>query len=144
MRSRLTEQLEAAEAKANDAEAQLQQERESAKSTASRLATAVQNQEEAEQRLKATADEKRSLLERCLEAEAELERNRASSADVRRKLDDAQAALQELGRENQSIQVRKRRSNFHSFPFFPSGVFFSNEKAEKVEEREKSFRKRKT
>ena len=47
----------------------------------------------------------RSLLERCLGAESELERSRSSLIELRRKLDDSQAALHELGRENQSIQV---------------------------------------
>ena len=48
----------------------------------------------------------RSLLERCLGAESELERSRSSLIELRRKLDDSQAALHELGRENQSIQVK--------------------------------------
>merc|ERR1719481_618359 len=47
----------------------------------------------------------RSLLERCLAAESELDRSRSSVVELRRKLDDSQAALHELGRENQSIQV---------------------------------------
>ena len=47
----------------------------------------------------------RSLLERCLGAESELDRSRSSLIELRRKLDDSQAALHELGRENQSIQV---------------------------------------
>jgi len=54
-----------------------------------------------------SGDERRTLLERCLEAEAELERSRSSMVELRRRLDDSQAALHELGRENQSIQVRK-------------------------------------
>ncbi len=58
-----------------------------------------------EAKLASSADERRSLMERCLEAEAELERARASTVELRRKLDDSQAALHELGRENQSIQV---------------------------------------
>jgi early endosome antigen 1 len=45
------------------------------------------------------------LLERCLAAESELERMRTTTVEMRRKLDDSQAALHELGRENQAIQV---------------------------------------
>ena len=52
-----------------------------------------------------------SLLERCLGAESELDRSRSSLIELRRKLDDSQAALHELGRENQSIQVWYTRSN---------------------------------
>lgn len=50
-------------------------------------------------------EERRGLLERCVAAEAETERSRGLTTELRRKLDDAQAALHELGRENQSIQV---------------------------------------
>ena len=53
----------------------------------------------------------RSLLERCLGAESELDRSRSSLIELRRKLDDSQAALHELGRENQSIQVCYTRSS---------------------------------
>ena len=45
-------------------------------------------------------------MERCLGAEGELDRSRSSLIELRRKLDDSQAALHELGRENQSIQVK--------------------------------------
>lgn len=51
------------------------------------------------------SEERRGLLERCVAAEAETERTRNMTVELRRKLDDAQAALHELGRENQSIQV---------------------------------------
>jgi len=50
-------------------------------------------------------DERRGLLERCVAAESETERTRNITVELRRKLDDAHAALHELGRENQSIQV---------------------------------------
>ena len=40
-------------------------------------------------------------------AEAETDRTRNMTVELRRKLDDAHAALHELGRENQSIQVGK-------------------------------------
>jgi len=60
---------------------------------------------ELEAKVESTSDEMRSLLERCLGAESELDRSRSSLIELRRKLDDSQAALHELGRENQSIQV---------------------------------------
>ena len=62
---------------------------------------------ELEAKVESASDERRSLLERCLGAESELERSRSTVVELRRKLDDSQAALHELGRENQSIQVRK-------------------------------------
>ena len=37
------------------------------------------------------------FLERCLAAEGELDRSRSTLVELRRKLDDSQAALQELG-----------------------------------------------
>ena len=60
---------------------------------------------ELEAKVESASDERRSLLERCLAAEAELDRTRSTTVELRRKLDDSQAALHELGRENQSIQV---------------------------------------
>lgn len=62
---------------------------------------------EMEAQLGSASDERKSLLERCLLAENELERSRGTVLELRRKLDDSQAALHELGRENQSIQVSK-------------------------------------
>ena len=44
-------------------------------------------------------------MERCLASEGELEKLREKNNEMRRKLDDTQAALHELGRENQSLQV---------------------------------------
>eukprot|EP00105_Crassostrea_gigas_P000515 XP_011412354.2 PREDICTED: early endosome antigen 1 [Crassostrea gigas] len=41
----------------------------------------------------------------CLTSEEKCENLRQESIDLRRKLDDTQAALQELGRENQSLQI---------------------------------------
>lgn len=47
-----------------------------------------------------------ALTIRCLTSEEECEKLRQKSTDLKRKLDDTQAALQELGRENQSLQVK--------------------------------------
>ena len=71
----------------------------------SELESLVRDREELEQKLSSLIDEKKNLLERCLEAEADLQRDKSQADDLRRKLDDSRAALQELGRENQSIQV---------------------------------------
>ncbi|ETE64393.1 Early endosome antigen 1, partial [Ophiophagus hannah] len=51
-------------------------------------------------------DERRVLLERCLKSEGEIEKLQSKVVDARRKLDDTTAAMQELGRENQSLQIK--------------------------------------
>ncbi|XP_062989872.1 early endosome antigen 1 isoform X2 [Elgaria multicarinata webbii] len=51
-------------------------------------------------------DERRVLLERCLKSEGEIEKLQSKLMDSRRKLDDTTAAMQELGRENQSLQIK--------------------------------------
>uniref|UniRef100_A0A8D2LPY5 Early endosome antigen 1 n=1 Tax=Varanus komodoensis TaxID=61221 RepID=A0A8D2LPY5_VARKO len=51
-------------------------------------------------------DERRMLLERCLKSEGEIEKLQSKLMDARRKLDDTTAAMQELGRENQSLQIK--------------------------------------
>ncbi|KAH0616741.1 hypothetical protein JD844_028110 [Phrynosoma platyrhinos] len=51
-------------------------------------------------------DERRVLLERCLKSEGEIEKLQNKLMDSRRKLDDTTAAMQELGRENQSLQIK--------------------------------------
>jgi len=67
--------------------------------------TALSKALELEATVGSANEERRGLLERCVAAEAETERTRNMTVELRRKLDDAQAALHELGRENQSIQV---------------------------------------
>eukprot|EP00061_Rhincodon_typus_P017271 g45888.t1 len=52
-------------------------------------------------------EERRALLERCLKSESETEKLQAKVVDLRRKLDDTVAAMQELGRENQALQVSR-------------------------------------
>lgn len=88
-----------AEAKSTDLESKMADLR-------SQLDAAVSDRLELEAKVGSASDERRTLLERCLTAESEVERARASVTEFRRKLDDSQAALQELGRENQSIQVQ--------------------------------------
>merc|ERR1712129_695046 len=67
--------------------------------------TALTKTLELEAALGSATEERRGLLERCVSSEAETERTRGITLELRRKLDDAHAALHELGRENQSIQV---------------------------------------
>lgn len=43
---------------------------------------------------------------RCVKGEGEIEKLQAKVVELRRKLEDTTAAMQELGRENQSLQVR--------------------------------------
>lgn len=45
-------------------------------------------------------------LSRCVKGEGEIEKLQTKVVELRRKLDDTTAAMQELGRENQSLQVR--------------------------------------
>lgn len=45
------------------------------------------------------------FIHRCVTSEKECEKLREKVAEQRRKLEDMQAALQELGRENQTLQV---------------------------------------
>ena len=71
----------------------------------SKLQEAVSQRLELEAQVGSSNDERKSLLERCLGAEGELDRTRSNVNELRRKLDQSQAALHELGRENQSIQV---------------------------------------
>lgn len=42
---------------------------------------------------------------RCVKGEGEIEKLQAKVVELRRKLEDTTAAMQELGRENQSLQV---------------------------------------
>ena len=58
---------------------------------------------------------------RCLTSEGECEKLREKSLESKRKLDDTQAALQELGRENQSLQVRIYLLTFACYPYGGKG-----------------------
>uniref|UniRef100_UPI00358E9FF8 early endosome antigen 1 n=1 Tax=Myxine glutinosa TaxID=7769 RepID=UPI00358E9FF8 len=55
-------------------------------------------------------DERRALLERCVRNESESEKLQSRVTELRRKLEDAQAAMQELGRENQSLQIKQTQA----------------------------------
>lgn len=51
-------------------------------------------------------EEKVELQNNCSQWENEVDRLKFNAAELRRRLEDSQAALHELGRENQSLQVR--------------------------------------
>ncbi|MGH0151688.1 UNVERIFIED_CONTAM: hypothetical protein FKN15_065509 [Acipenser sinensis] len=55
-------------------------------------------------------DERRALLERCLKGEGEMEKHQTKMMEMRRKLDDTTAAMQELGRENQTLQIKNTQA----------------------------------
>ena len=58
-------------------------------------------------------DERRELLERCLNSESKCESMIAQKSSFQRKLEDTQSALQELGSEHQSLQVLiNKKSNY--------------------------------
>jgi len=46
-----------------------------------------------------------ACVSRCLASETECDKLRERAGELRRKVEDSQAALLELGRENQSLQV---------------------------------------
>lgn len=50
------------------------------------------------------------VYRRCVKGEGEIEKLQAKVVELRRKLDDTTAAMQELGRENQSLQVNFRKT----------------------------------
>ena len=60
----------------------------------------------------AAVEERRGLLERCLVAEGETDRTRNVTIELRRKMEDSQADIHELGRENQSLQVGYKINSF--------------------------------
>ncbi|RNA44219.1 early endosome antigen 1-like [Brachionus plicatilis] len=68
---------------------------------------------ELEANLSNLVDERNQLLTRCLEAEKICENFKILSVEYKRKLEDAQGALHELGREHQTLQVlNHRKSNY--------------------------------
>ncbi|XP_053575206.1 early endosome antigen 1 [Bombina bombina] len=51
-------------------------------------------------------DDRRALLERYLKSEGEIEKLQAKMVELRKKLDETSYAMEELGRENQSLQIK--------------------------------------
>uniref|UniRef100_A0A6A7G0K5 Early endosome antigen 1-like n=1 Tax=Hirondellea gigas TaxID=1518452 RepID=A0A6A7G0K5_9CRUS len=64
---------------------------------------------ELEVRLECVEKEQRSLVERCVGAEGEVEILNQTITQMRRKLDDSTAALHELGLQNQSLQLETNK-----------------------------------
>ncbi|KAK3856227.1 hypothetical protein Pcinc_037436 [Petrolisthes cinctipes] len=64
---------------------------------------------ELEVRVEAAGEERNGLMERCVAAESEVERLSGHLTELRRKLDDSTAAIHELGRENQNLQIETRK-----------------------------------
>jgi len=60
---------------------------------------------ELEERTEAWKEEKRVLLEKCLNVESDLEFERERALENKRRFDDALSAMHELGRANQSLQI---------------------------------------
>lgn len=60
---------------------------------------------EMEAKLSICMDERNQLLERCLISEKLLETTKNNNVELKRRFEDTQAALQELGREHQELQV---------------------------------------
>ena len=67
---------------------------------------------ELETRLALAGEEKDALHNSCAQWENEVDRLKFNGVELRRRLEDSQAALHELGRENQSLQVIAHSSYF--------------------------------
>ena len=65
------------------------------------------NNLELEAKLSHCTDEKNQLLSQFNETEKLCEKLKSQNVDYKRKLEDTQAALQELGREHQTLQVNE-------------------------------------
>lgn len=71
------------------------------------------NNLEMEARLSNSVDERNQLLERCLNAEKLCETLKVQNVELKRKFEDTQQALQELGMEHQTLQVQNyKKSNY--------------------------------
>ena len=69
------------------------------------ISTILHLQLELETRLTLAGEEKHALHNSCSQWETEVDRLKFNAVELRRRLEDSQAALHELGRENQSLQV---------------------------------------
>lgn len=62
-----------------------------------------------ETRLALLQEDKSALENNCSQWESEVERLKLNMGELRRRLEDSQAALHELGRENQSLQMENAK-----------------------------------
>lgn len=86
---------------------ELKQQNDKLLQTESNLNLVKGNNLELEAKLSNCMDERNQLLERCINAEKMLENIKSQNIEIKRKLEETQSALQELGREHQSLQVIK-------------------------------------
>ncbi len=71
------------------------------------------NNLEMEAQLSNSIDDQNKLLERCITSEKLCETFKVQNVELKRKLEDTQQALQELGLEHQSLQVQNyKKSNY--------------------------------
>ncbi len=70
---------------------------------------------EMEAKLSNCVDYNNQLLERCLVSEKLCESMKSQNIELKRRYEDTQSALQELGREHQELQVRQRQQNIQRF-----------------------------
>ena len=71
------------------------------------LNTVKGNNLELEAKLSNCIEERNQLLARCIEAEKNWSMYKNHNLELKVKLDDTQYALQEIGREHQTLQVRE-------------------------------------
>lgn len=64
---------------------------------------------ELETRLTIASEENNDLQNSCNQWETEVDRLKFNAVELRRRLEDSQAALHELGRENQSLQMENAK-----------------------------------
>lgn len=65
---------------------------------------------------------------RCVKGEGEIEKLQAKVVELRRKLDDTTAAMQELGRENQSLQVSTKTQKFQNNEMMKKEALYHSDK----------------
>ena len=71
------------------------------------------NNLEMEARLSNSIDDQNKLLDRCVTSEKLCETFKVQNIELKRKLEDTQQALQELGLEHQALQVQNyKKSNY--------------------------------
>ncbi len=73
------------------------------------------NNLELEAKLSNFMDERNQLLERCVNSEKMCEVFKTQNVEIKRKYEDTQAALQELGREHQELQVQNYKKSSYKW-----------------------------
>lgn len=86
--------------------AELKREKESFAKCEEKINTVKGENLEMEAKLSNCLDYNNQLLERCVVSEKLCESMKAQNIELKRRYEDTQSALQELGREHQELQVR--------------------------------------